>query len=107
MYLQSRRMERSWAQRKNDAMAERFRLGGSYYDSARNETITYGVGNTPKIFLVSYFAGIVSGLLGIGGGGIKVPAMNSIAGVPMKVARATITALVLIILIFSFTLGIG
>jgi uncharacterized membrane protein YfcA len=89
MYLQSRRMERSWAQRQNDALADRLELGGSYFDSARNETITYGVGNTPKTLMVSYFAGIVSGLLGIGGGGIKVPAMNSIAGVPMKVAVAT------------------
>lgn len=89
MYLQSRRMERSWAQRPNDALADRLELGGSYFDSARKETITYGVGDTPKTFVISYFAGIVSGLLGIGGGGIKVPAMNSISGVPMKVAVAT------------------
>jgi len=89
MFLQSRKMERSWAQKPNDAIAERLQLGGNYFDSARNETITYGVSNTPVTFIISYVAGIVSGLLGIGGGGIKVPAMNAVAGIPMKVAVAT------------------
>jgi hypothetical protein len=32
---------------------------------------------------------VLSGLLGIGGGGVKVPAMNMISGVPMKAAVAT------------------
>jgi uncharacterized membrane protein YfcA len=89
MFLQSRKMERSWAQKPNDAIAERLRLGSNYFDSARNESIKYGVSNTPVTFIISYIAGIVSGLLGIGGGGIKVPAMNAVAGVPMKVAVAT------------------
>ena len=89
MLLQSRRMERSWAQRPNDAIAERLKLGGSYHDTARDETITYGVSNTPATFTISYIAGVLSGLLGIGGGGIKVPAMNAIGGIPMKVAVAT------------------
>jgi len=89
MFLQSRRMERSWAQRPNDAIADRLHLEGSYFDSARNESITYGVSNTPITFIISYVAGIVSGLLGIGGGGIKVPAMNAVGGIPMKVAVAT------------------
>ena len=89
MFLQSRKMERSWAQKPNDAIAERLHLGSNYFDSARNEPITYGVNNTPVTFIISYVAGIVSGLLGIGGGGIKVPAMNAVGGVPMKVAVAT------------------
>jgi uncharacterized membrane protein YfcA len=89
MFLQSRKMERSWAQRPNDAIADRLHLGGHYFDSARNESINYGVSNTPITFIISYVAGIVSGLLGIGGGGIKVPAMNAVGGVPMKVAVAT------------------
>lgn len=89
MFLQSRRMERSWAQKPNDAIAEKLKLGGSYHDTARDETITYGVNNTPATFTISYIAGVLSGLLGIGGGGIKVPAMNAIGGIPMKVAVAT------------------
>jgi uncharacterized membrane protein YfcA len=38
---------------------------------------------------ISYVAGVVSGLLGIGGGVIKVPTMNLLMGVPLKVATAT------------------
>ncbi len=37
----------------------------------------------------SFFAGIISALLGIGGGLIKVPVMNVLMGVPLRVATAT------------------
>jgi uncharacterized protein len=37
----------------------------------------------------SLFAGVVSALLGIGGGTIKVPLMNLAMGVPLRVATAT------------------
>jgi len=89
MFLQQRRESRSWVQRPNDRLSEKLALGGRYYDAARDEEITYGVGRTPLTFGVSYVAGVVSGLLGIGGGGVKVPAMNVLSGVPMKVAVAT------------------
>jgi len=39
--------------------------------------------------LVSFFAGNFSGLLGIGGGVFKVPALHILCGVPMKAAAAT------------------
>jgi len=37
----------------------------------------------------SLFAGVVSALLGIGGGTVKVPVMNVVMGVPLRVATAT------------------
>jgi uncharacterized protein len=37
----------------------------------------------------SLFAGVVSALLGIGGGTVKVPVMNVLMGVPLRVATAT------------------
>jgi len=37
----------------------------------------------------SVFAGLVSALLGVGGGIVKVPLMNLVMGVPLKVATAT------------------
>ena len=89
MFIQSRRMERSWEQNPNDNIADKLNLGGSYHDAARDEMINYGVSKTAFTFGVSYIAGVISGLLGIGGGGIKVPTMNVIAGIPMKVAVAT------------------
>lgn len=89
MYLQMRKMKRSWVSKPNDGLAERLHLDGSYYDVARGRQITYGVSRTPFILGISYVAGVISGLLGIGGGGIKVPAMNVMGSVPMKVAIAT------------------
>lgn len=49
----------------------------------------YKVRNYPAGLGISLIAGSVSGLLGIGGGPIKVPAMYLIMGVPLRVATAT------------------
>jgi uncharacterized membrane protein YfcA len=49
----------------------------------------YKIRNYPAGLGVSLIAGSVSGLLGIGGGPIKVPAMYLIMGVPLRVATAT------------------
>jgi hypothetical protein len=49
----------------------------------------YQVRNHPLGLGVSYVAGSVSGMLGIGGGPIKVPLMYLFMGVPLKVATAT------------------
>ena len=38
---------------------------------------------------ISYLAGGISGLLGVGGGPIKVPLMYLVMGIPLKVATAT------------------
>lgn len=89
MCLQMRKMERSWVARPNDGLAEGLRLDGSYFDVARGQRIEYGVSNTPITLGISYVAGVISGLLGIGGGGVKVPAMNVVGNIPMKVAIAT------------------
>lgn len=49
----------------------------------------YQARNYPLGLGVSYVAGGVSGILGIGGGPIKVPLMYLLMGVPIKVAAAT------------------
>jgi len=89
MWKQMRTSGRSWTPRKNDWLADKLSLNSSYYDSALEETISYGVARTIPTFTISYIAGVISGLLGIGGGGIKVPAMNAVSSVPMKAAVAT------------------
>ena len=89
MYQQMRNSGRSWVPRNNDWVANKLNLGSSYYDSARDETISYGVSRSIPTFGISYIAGVISGLLGIGGGGVKVPAMNVVSSVPMKAAVAT------------------
>jgi uncharacterized protein len=89
MWYQMRNTGRSWVPRENDWVANKLNLGSNYYDSARGETIDYGVSRSLPTFIISYVAGVISGLLGIGGGGVKVPAMNVISSVPMKAAVAT------------------
>lgn len=64
-------------------------LAGAYYDAHQGRLVRYeaqrlGVGAT-----VSLLAGTVSGMLGVGGGFIKVPAMTEGMRVPIKVAAAT------------------
>jgi len=72
-----------------DRWGARLRLNGSYHDAALDREVPYRVSRTPWGLAVSGAAGIVSGLLGVGGGIIKVPAMNLVMGLPIKVASAT------------------
>ena len=52
-------------------------------------TVEYGVRRLPLGMVASFFAGNISGLLGVGGGVIKVPVMTQVMGVPVKAAFAT------------------
>jgi len=72
-----------------DRWADRLRLKGSYYDGAAGGEIAYVASRTSWGLAISGAAGIMSGLLGVGGGVIKVPAMNLVMGLPLKVASAT------------------
>jgi hypothetical protein len=49
----------------------------------------YVIGRFPVGVIGSVFAGVISALLGVGGGIIKVPLMNLAMGVPLRVATAT------------------
>lgn len=64
-------------------------LPGTFTDDASGKTISYTVKRISPAMLVSIIAGNVSGLLGVGGGLFKVPAMNILSGIPMKAATAT------------------
>lgn len=61
----------------------------SYYDYALKKNIDYDVKNLGAGMTISALAGAFSGMLGIGGGVLKVPAMNVFCKVPIKVAAAT------------------
>jgi hypothetical protein len=49
----------------------------------------YSVRRLPLGLAASFVAGSVSSLLGVGGGIIKVPALNAWCGVPLRAAAAT------------------
>lgn len=60
-----------------------------YYDYALNRRVSYIVRGVYKGLTVAFFAGVSSGLLGIGGGAINVGSMNAFMNVPVKVAVGT------------------
>ncbi len=60
-----------------------------FFDPAAGARTAYRVKNIVPVSFLSFFAGSLSGLLGIGGGVVQVPAMNLLCGVPMKAAVAT------------------
>ncbi len=64
------------------------RLSGEYFDPVEGR-VSYHVQRLGLGFAISYIAGMLSGLLGIGGGVFKVPALHLACGVPMKAAAAT------------------
>jgi uncharacterized protein len=64
-------------------------LDTSYVDPLSGNEITYGVTRLPAGMGASFVAGNISGLLGIGGGIIKVPIMSIVMGMPLKAAIAT------------------
>ncbi len=78
-----------FARGTDDRIASALLLKGSYHDEAADKEINYHATKTIQGSLVASLAGVGSGLLGIGGGVIKVAAMNSMMKIPMKAAVGT------------------
>jgi hypothetical protein len=64
-------------------------LDTSFIDPFTGQVVNYGVRNLPQGMGASFLAGNISGLLGIGGGIIKVPIMSLFMGVPLRAAIGT------------------
>jgi uncharacterized membrane protein YfcA len=63
------------------------RLGGRILE--QDKSYVYRVRRLPLGLFASLIAGAISGLLGLGGGIIKVPVLNAFCGIPIRVAAAT------------------
>jgi len=81
--------ERAYRAGEEDPLAKRLALSSVYFDQEDQGVYRYRVERPVAGFAVSAAAGGFSGLLGVGGGFIKVPAMNILMRVPMKAAVAT------------------
>jgi uncharacterized membrane protein YfcA len=68
-------------------LARVFKLNGSY--PTAEGVKHYAVHNVVGGFMMMFFAGIISGLLGIGSGALKVLAMDHIMRLPFKVSTTT------------------
>jgi len=72
---------RSWA--------TMLRLHSSFPDRALGRDVRYQVGKLPLGLSLMYGAGLISALLGIGSGVLKIPAMDTALRLPIKVSSAT------------------
>jgi uncharacterized protein len=70
-------------------LALRLGLTGSYPDRMLGREVPYTAQRVPLGFALMGVAGLVSGLLGIGSGALKVLAMDGAMRLPMKVSSAT------------------
>ena len=64
-------------------------LEGTYHDAASGKTERYSPRNVRTGMSISALAGVVAGLLGVGGGIIQMPVMNLLMKIPLKVATGT------------------
>jgi uncharacterized membrane protein YfcA len=70
------------------------RFRGAYLETSTGEVIRYRVGRVPTGVAASSLAGLISGMLGVGGGIVQVPVMNLVMSVPIKVATTTSTYII-------------
>jgi uncharacterized membrane protein YfcA len=64
-------------------------LGARVHDNESGGQVVYRLKRMPVAALVSVIGGYISGILGIGGGILQVPALNGWCGVPIRAAAAT------------------
>ena len=89
--LRSRKSETTPVRTADDGTARKTDLGleGSYYDAASGKTEVYYPQKLREGMSISMLAGVVAGLLGVGGGIVQMPLMNLMMKVPLKVAAGT------------------
>src|SRR5579862_1603176 len=87
------------ARRRNPALAsvpapagnwsDRLQLDSRYHDRELGREVTYRVHRVALGLAFMYGAGLISALLGIGSGILKIPAMDTAMRLPLKVSSAT------------------
>jgi len=81
------RQQQGRPQPGHNALAEKVKLMGDY--PSENGREAYIAQNVPAGFGIMFIAGILSGLLGIGSGAVKVLAMDHAMKLPFKVSTTT------------------
>jgi hypothetical protein len=86
----ARRRDVSGASAPNEkSWATILRLHSSFPDRVAGREVPYQVGHVPLGMALMYGAGLISALLGIGSGVLKIPAMDTALRLPIKVSSAT------------------
>jgi len=74
-------------EKTKNLVAETLKLNGNY--PVGDTHVAYNVQNVGGGFIMMIFAGMMSGLLGIGSGALKVVAMDGMMRIPFKVSTTT------------------
>jgi uncharacterized protein len=85
--LSARRSDVVAPSQQPDRVAQRLRMDSSYPEGG--QVVKYRVRHVPGGFGVMFGAGLLSGLLGIGSGALKVLAMDLVMRLPLKVSTTT------------------
>lgn len=72
---------------QTSGLAQKLKLNGSY--PTPEGKVEYYIRKVPGGYVLMTFAGIISGLLGIGSGALKVLAMDVVMHIPFKVSTTT------------------
>ncbi len=75
--------------KKADYTTKLFQMDGSYYDKAKKKVVKYSGIRWFYGEAIMFVAGIISGLLGVGSGVLKVLALDSAMNLPAKVSTST------------------
>ncbi len=86
-FVSSRHREEHGPDLQSSVLAEKLRLNGTYPTPQGKQP--YSVQRVPMGYSMALGAGVLSGLLGIGGGAVKVLAMDQGMKIPFKVATTT------------------
>jgi uncharacterized membrane protein YfcA len=85
--LMSLRKKAGHIEKEQSRLSKKLKLSSNY--PSGDGLISYGVQNVTGGFIMMIFAGVMSGLLGIGSGALKVVAMDGIMRIPFKVSTTT------------------
>lgn len=86
-YLSSHHRLEHGPELASSKLADRLRLNGSY--PGPDGKLSYNVTGVPAGYGLMFGAGVLSGLLGIGSGAVKVLAMDQAMKIPFKVSTTT------------------
>jgi uncharacterized protein len=89
MRIRKERHGKEIVNEKPNRVATTLSLSGEYYDRALGENVRYVADKVFAGFGVMVFAGLLSALLGVGGGVLKVVGMDSFMKLPFKVSTTT------------------
>ncbi|HZZ09261.1 MAG TPA: sulfite exporter TauE/SafE family protein [Paraburkholderia sp.] len=87
----ARRVEQvgTFGEKTGAGWADALKLHASYPDRVLGREVAYQVQRVPMGMTLMYGAGLISALLGIGSGVLKIPAMDTALRLPIKVSSAT------------------